>query len=90
MGELEGPDELITLRRAGELSGVSQDTLRHQSIAGKLHTRKVGTRMLMTTRRWLHTYLREASERDKGRRKPLPDGYVPPEDSKPAAERAVS
>lgn len=77
--QLEGPDELISLRRASELSGVSPATLRHQALANKLQTKKVGPRMLLTTRRWLHEYLMEAAERDKGRRLPLPADYQAPE-----------
>ena len=76
--QLEGPDEIISLRRAGELSGVSPGTLRNQAIAGKLQTRKLGARMLVTTRRWLHAYLLAASDNDKGSRLPLPNGYQPP------------
>ena len=76
---LEDPDEMISLRRAGDLSGVSPGTLRNQAIAGKLQTRKLGPRMLVTTRRWLHAYLLAASGRDKGSRLPLPQGYRVPD-----------
>ena len=76
---LEGPDELISLHRAGELSGLSPSTLRRQAYDGKLRARKLNPRMLVTTRRWLHAYLTEASERDKGSRLPLPEGYMPPD-----------
>jgi hypothetical protein len=76
---LEGADEFISLRRAGELSGLSPATLRRQAYDGKLQTKALGPRMLVTTRRWLHAYLAEASKRDKGARKPLPEGYVAPD-----------
>jgi hypothetical protein len=79
MLQLEGPDDPITLKRAGELSGVSPSTLRTQALAGKLRTNKLGPRTQVTTRRWLHEYLMEAAERDKGRRLPLPEDYVAPE-----------
>ena len=75
---LEGADEHITLKRASDLSGLSTETLRVQANAGKLRTVKLG-RDHLTTRRWLHHYLTEASERDKGNRKPLPEGYAAPE-----------
>ena len=81
---LEPPDELIPLARAAELSGVSVGTLRIQARAGKL-TAKLSAYTWFTSRRWLHDYLTAASERDKGARKPLPEGYVPP-DTAPAPE----
>ena len=75
---LEQPDELISLRRAAELAGITLGTVRSQASAGKLRTRAVGHERL-TTRLWLHEYLMVADERDKGTRKPLPEGYVAPE-----------
>lgn len=78
MEQLEAPDQYISLRRAGELSGVTPGTLKVQAVAGKLRTVKLA-RDLLTTRRWLHEYLLEATGRDKGRRKPLPEAYQPPE-----------
>ena len=71
---LEGPDEYISLARAAEISGLSPATLR----AHKLRTART-RREWFTTRRWLHDYLLGATRRDKGGRKPLPDGYIPPE-----------
>ena len=79
---LEPPDELITLQRAAELSGVSVGTLRIQARAGKLAAKQLAYTWF-TTRRWLHAYLLEASQRDKGSRLPLPESYVPPEDPIP-------
>lgn len=76
MPELEGPTEYITLKRAGELSGISADTLRNQVKRGRLRTVRIG-RDNMTTRVWLHEYLRSRSAR--GHTKPLPPDYVPPE-----------
>jgi hypothetical protein len=75
---LEQPDEYISLRRAAELSGLGLGTIRAQASAGKLRTHAVGYERL-TTRRWLHEYLMEASKRDKGRRLPLPADYQAPE-----------
>jgi hypothetical protein len=86
---LEGPDEYITLKRASALSGLKPSTLGVQAVAGKLKTIKPG-HDLFTTRRWLHEYLTEADKRDKGRRLPLPEGYVTPEGEGPPADRAVS
>jgi hypothetical protein len=78
MTDLEGPDEWITITRAARISGLAKSTLSHQAVAGKLQSRLSGHNRL-TTRRWLHQYLMDASERDKGKRKPLPPGYVAPE-----------
>ena len=76
--DLEGPNEWITIRRAAEIGGLATSTLRHQAVAGKLRT--IHPRYnRYTTRRWLHQYLIAADERDHGRRKPLPEGYVVPE-----------
>ena len=49
-----------------------------QCRARKLKTLRA-RREWFTTRRWLHEYLLAASTRDKGARKPLPEGYVAPE-----------
>lgn len=78
MPALESPDEYISLKRAGDLSGVRPTTLRVQALAGKLRTVKLA-RDRLTTRRWLHEYLVAAGERDKGSRLPLPEGYQPPD-----------
>jgi hypothetical protein len=74
---LEKPDEYISLARAAELSGLKPGTLRNQALAGKLHC-VVLARNRLTTRRWLHDYLVEATQRSRGRRLPLPAEYVPP------------
>jgi hypothetical protein len=74
---LEGPDDLITIKRAAQLSGLKPNTLQVQAIAGKLRTVQPA-RDLFTTRRWLHAYLMDASARDKGRRLPLPPDYQAP------------
>jgi len=76
---LEQADELITLQRAAELSGVSAGTLRIQARAGKLRAKQMAYTWF-TTRRWLHSYLQDASRRDKGSRVPLPEGYAVPDD----------
>jgi hypothetical protein len=80
---LEPPEELITLQRAAELSGLSERTLRAVSYGrrGKeprLQTRRRGWSNRLTTRRWLHTYL---STRDATFKQAtlLPDGYVAPD-----------
>jgi hypothetical protein len=78
MVSLEGPDEHITLARAAEISGLSPATLRKQARARKLRTVR-SRREWLTTRRWLHEYLLAATRRDKGARKPLPEGYISPE-----------
>jgi hypothetical protein len=74
---LEDPDAPISIARAAQLSGLSAHTLRHQAAKGYLQVQRLG-REQWTTRRCLHRYLTEASERDKGRRKPLPADYVAP------------
>jgi hypothetical protein len=61
-----------------QLSGLSAHTLRHQAAKGLLRVERLG-REQWTTRRWLHAYLMGASERDKGRRLPLPAEYQAPE-----------
>jgi hypothetical protein len=76
--QLEDADVLISLRRAAQLSGLADSTLRRQAIAGKLCTRKVAS-VHLTTRQWLHEYLTAADAQTRGRRKPLPEGYVAPE-----------
>ena len=75
---LEGPDDLITLARAAELSGLSAKakTLNEQIRKGRLRSVLFG-RDRATTRRWLHEYLRD---RQGGRSKELPAGYVAPGD----------
>lgn len=75
---LEGPDDHISLIRAGQLSARNPDTLRVQAVRGRLRTVKIG-RDHLTTRRWLHEYLVEAKGRDKGRFLPLPADYAAPE-----------
>ncbi len=82
---MEDPDEFVGLPRAAEISGLSVHTLRGQVRMGKLKIQRFGHERL-TTRRWLHEYLMGADERDKGRRKPLPEGYVAP-DTVPAPEQ---
>jgi hypothetical protein len=76
-GLLEGPDQLITIARAAELSGLSPKTLRHQALAGKLRTVKPA-HDLFTTRHWLHAYLSSRDDSRGGKAAPLPDGYVSP------------
>ena len=78
MSQLEGPDDHISLVRAGKLTGRSPSTLRVQAARGRLRTVKI-SRDHLTTRRWLHDYLVGAERRDKGRFLPLPTDYVPPE-----------
>ena len=75
---LEDPDAPISMMRAAQLSGLSVHTLRHQAAKGLLQAQRLG-RERWTTRRYLHRYLMEASQRDKGRRLPLPADYVAPE-----------
>jgi hypothetical protein len=77
MPELEPPMQYITLRRASDLSGVSAATLGNQARSGRLQTILLGN-TLVTTRVWLHEYLK-ARETRQGRRKPLPADYVAPE-----------
>ena len=55
-GELEGPDELITLKRAAQLGGLHPKTLRDAAKQGRLQATMPGNEYL-TTRRWLHRYL---------------------------------
>jgi hypothetical protein len=74
---LEDPDELISLRRASELAGLTLGTVRSQASSGKLRTRAIGHERL-TTRLWLHEYLPAADGCDKGTWKPLPIDYVVP------------
>jgi hypothetical protein len=76
MPDLEGPDEYITLRRAGTISGLTPIALRSQCLSGRLRTLRAQNRRF-TTRRWLHAYL--MSRKAASGRKPLPPDYVPPE-----------
>jgi hypothetical protein len=76
MTDLEGPDELIPLPRAGELAGLAATSLVGPAILGRLRTIRDGRRRL-TTRRWLHAYL--MSRNPESGRKPLPADYVAPE-----------
>jgi hypothetical protein len=75
MAGLEGPDEQITLKRAAELAGLQQITLRRSAISGRLVASRPA-RDWFTTRRHLHTYL---IGRRRGVVKPLPEGYQAPE-----------
>jgi hypothetical protein len=75
---LEDPDAPISVARAAQIAGLSAHTLRHQAASGRLRVHRLG-REQWTTRRWLHRYLMAATERDKGRRLPLPPDYVAPE-----------
>jgi excisionase family DNA binding protein len=74
MAKLEGPDELITLKRAAEIVGVGKDTLRQAASAGRLAAKRPGHDWL-TTRRNLHKYL---AGRCRGVPKPLPADYQTP------------
>jgi excisionase family DNA binding protein len=73
---MEEPMELITIKRAAEISGISPNTLRQQVRKERLRTVKPG-HDLLTTRTWLHEYL---TSRDAtfGKVKPLPPDYVAP------------
>ena len=75
---LEEPDTYVSLDRAAELCARSPDTLRALAVRGRLRTVKIGRKHL-TTRRWLHEYLMQASGRDQGRCLSLPESYVAPE-----------
>jgi hypothetical protein len=82
MEGLEPVDTYITLARAGQISGLSPETLRKQAHPRKgqpprLRTVRLGHDRL-TTRRWLHEYLMGRDERNQ-HAAPLPDDYVPPE-----------
>jgi excisionase family DNA binding protein len=68
----------ITLQRAAKIAGLSQSTLKNQIHNKRLQAVRLGHNWL-TTRRWLHEYLMEASQRDRGRRLPLPADYQAPE-----------
>jgi hypothetical protein len=72
---LEGSNQYISLARAADLSGQSAETLRAQAVRGRLRTIKIG-RDHLTTRRWVHEYLVEARQRNKGRRR-LPPVEMP-------------
>jgi hypothetical protein len=69
--------ELISLKRAAQIGGVSPITLRQQARRNNLKTVKLA-HDLLTTRVWLHEYLM-AREQHPGPRKPLPPDYVAPE-----------
>jgi hypothetical protein len=73
--QLEAPTEPIDLRRASELSGLTMRTLQVACVEGRLLARKLGGSWL-TSRRDLDDYLQH---RSRGRVKPLPDHYKPPE-----------
>jgi hypothetical protein len=73
---MEDPMELISLKRAAQISGLSPETLRVQARAGRLRSVKPAHDHL-TTRRWLHDYLLSRSAQSD--RKPLPPDYVAPE-----------
>jgi hypothetical protein len=75
MHDLEGPDELISLRRAAKIAGLAKSSLKGQAYVGRLRTVRDGQRYL-TTRRWLHAYL--LSRKPESGRKELPPGYVAP------------
>jgi hypothetical protein len=76
MANLEGPDDMITLKRASEINGVARSVRSMHAHAGCLQMVQVGWHRF-TTRRNLHRYLM-ARPRDK-RAKPLPADYVVPE-----------
>jgi hypothetical protein len=73
MSELEGPDEPISMKRAGELAGLNAATLKQAAQGGRLAATKPGHDWI-TTRRNLDRYL---STRTKSNAAPLPDSYVP-------------
>ena len=77
MQELEPANAYISLRRAAELSGLADSTLRHQALARKLRTVKIAG-VHLTTRSWLHEYLQRAEAQPTGTRKQLPPDYQPP------------
>jgi hypothetical protein len=68
--------DLISIKRAAELAGLAPNTLRIQARAGRLRTVKPA-HDLLTTRMWLHEYLRGREGRQGGHR-PLPPDYVTP------------
>lgn len=65
-------DELISLRDAASLVGLSPDSLRRYVLQGKLWARKIG-RNWVTTIAAVEAYMssRDASKAPKNRRKPL-------------------
>ncbi len=73
--KLEGPDELIGLRRASGIAGLNMVTLAQAAQEGRLRAIKPANEWL-TTRRNLHRYL---AHRRSGPRKPVPEGYLTPE-----------
>ena len=81
---LEPPDQYIALTRAAALCGLSAGTLRvlanpRGDALPRLRTVRLGHDRL-TTRRWLHEYLMGRDETNT-HAAPLPEGYVPPEES---------
>jgi hypothetical protein len=82
---LEGPDEYITLARAAQIAGLAPTTLRNQALAGWLRTVRPGHDRL-TTRRWLHAYLRTRGTHHRGATpKALPDAYIAPQGEETAS-----
>jgi hypothetical protein len=77
MPELEGPDDLIPLRRATEIAGLAKASLAGHALLGRLRTIRDGHHRHLTTRRWLHEYL--MSRDPLSGRKPLPPDYVAPD-----------
>ncbi len=71
---LEGPNELITLKRAAELAGLTADTLKVAARQGRLAATRPA-RDWFTTRRKLHRYL---MHRSRGVIAPLPTDYQAP------------
>ena len=83
---LEAPDTPLTLTRAAELAGLSPSTLRVQANNYRRTNGAIGlqaTRLgrdWVTTRRQLHEYLTSRDD-NYTHAAPLPEGYVPPEES---------
>ena len=75
---MEAPDELITLERAGALSGRQPGTLRVQANKGKLQATRLGYTWF-TTRQWLHAYVEQSAQETRGKHVPLPAHYTPPD-----------
>jgi hypothetical protein len=75
---IEPPDQFISIARAAEIAGLSPKTLRHQAVAGKLQTVKLA-HDLLTTRRFLHSYLTQRDDSRGATPLPLPEGYQAPE-----------
>jgi excisionase family DNA binding protein len=72
---LEPPDQLISLRRAAKLGGLTAHTLLQQVRRKRLWAIRPG-REYRTTRTALHRYL--ISRGPQGRTSPLPSDYVAP------------